>query len=214
MAIERPPAGLTPSEIDALRTEAVRKRVLQQEWAGSVMRDLTKAVTRLHSQSPQAVTPKEYGNQVEQILSLCDHLSVAAEVATASIHVAGNERLELAMEMAGIEADIAREEAEVGRLRKVLEKERKQAERRAQYEALAKVILAEPEPEVSQRQLDEAKAEFDKVGRELAKVEEVKETMSKELALFLHCASNLESCSTQFTKLLGETDENTMDTST
>lgn len=215
MAVERQRAVPTPAEMGALRAEAVRKRVLQQEWAGSAVKDLTKAVAHLHGLSPQAVTQKEHAGLIEHILCLCDQISVAAEVATASIHIAANERLELAEEISGIDAEIAREEAEVGRLRKVLEKERKQAERRAQYDALVKVILEEPEPELSQKQLDEAKEEFDRVEKELARVEEIKETMSKELSLFLHCASNLESFSTQFKELLGDTEETkaAMDTS-
>lgn len=187
--------------------------MLAQEWAGTTMQDLMKAVVRLSTTNPKIAKQDECNAQIESILSLCDRLAVAAEVATASIHVAANERLELNSEMSETEADIAREEAEVDRLRKLLERERKQVERRAQYDALAKVILEEPAPEVSQKRLDEATKESDQVGKEVAKLQEVKEAMSKELTLFLHSASNLESFSATFEELLKGEHENAMDTS-
>lgn len=217
MAVEKQPQMATTdiSEIEAVRREAIRKRVLAEEWAGPAVRNLTKAVAQMHSQAPNTITRTDYAALAEVILNLCDQIGVAAEVAAASIHVAGNERFELATQMADIEAEVAREEIEVERLRKVLERERKQAERRRQYEAIANVILTEPEPKDSQKRLDGANQELAEVEKEISQIDEMKESMSKELSLFLHCASHLDLFSTQFATLLVEEEgEVAMDTTT
>lgn len=192
------------SEIEDVRREAIRKRVLAEEWAGSALKDLGKAVAQLHTQAPSASNLSKYVALAEKILSLCDQVGVAADVAAALIRAAGNERFELASEMANIEAAVRHDEIEVERLRKVLARERKQAERRMQYEALASAVLREPEPLQSQQQLDQANKELAEVEDEIAKIEETKDAMSKELSLFLHCASHLDSFSTQFATLLVE----------
>lgn len=215
MPVEKPAPAPTPdiSEIDAVRRAAIRKRVLAEEWAGPALRDLTKAVARMHTQAPNTITRTEYAVLAEGILCLCDQIGVAADVAAASIHVAGNERFELATEMADIEAEVRHEELEVERLRKVLDRERRQAERRKQYEALANIILKEPEPAESQKRLDEANQELAEVEKEIAQIEEMKDAMSKELSLFLNCASHLDSFSTKFATLLVEEEgEVAMDT--
>lgn len=217
MAVEKQSQVATTdiSEIEAVRREAIRKRVLAEEWAGSAVGDLTKAVARMHSQAANTITRTDYAALAKSVLNLCDQIGVAAEVAAASIHVAGNERFEVATQMADIEAEVAREEIEVERLRKVLDRERKQADRRTMYEALANVILTEPEPKDSQKRLDEANQELAEVKKEISQIEEMKDSMSKEVSLFLHCASHLDSFSTQFATLLVEEEgEVAMDTTT
>ncbi|CDF34378.1 unnamed protein product [Chondrus crispus] len=192
------------SEIEDVRREAIRKRVLAEEWAGSALKDLGKAVAQLHAQTPSASNYSQYVALAEKILSLCDQVSVATDVAASLIRAAGNERFELAEDVAKIEAAVSREEIEVERLHKVLARERLQAGRRKQYETIASVSLREPGLLQSQQQLDQANKELAEVEHEIAKIEETKDAMSRELSLFLHCASHLDSFSTQFATLLVE----------
>lgn len=192
------------SEIESLRLEAIRKRVLGREWAGSSVHDFVKAAAKLHAQTLPTASHPDTTTLAEDMLALGDHIGIAADVAAASVHVAGSERLELATEIADVDAQVSQEEVHVQRLRKALARERKQAERRKQYEALAGIVLREPEPIESQKHLDLVNKELEEVEREMARIDETKDAMSKELSLFLHCAAHLDSFSTHFATLLVE----------
>lgn len=217
MAIEKAVEQMGVSEMDAMRHEAMRKRLLSQQWASTTIENLTNNVAKLHAQSPTA--SENYSSSVETILSQLDTLSAAAEAAAASADVLTVEREEVARETESIAAQVTKEEQEVMALRKMLEKERKLRNQRKQHDALAGVILAWPDMEQGKTDLKEAEKERMLVGKEIEELTKAKELVSKELRLLVHCATGLEVSAGRLSGLVGEggdgiaDDGDTMDTS-
>lgn len=180
-----------PFDIEAARSEGARKRVLSREWCGDSLLDLVSAVSAIAT-LPNEAKEEVYQNHLAQALSSCDHLSIAGEVAANSIQVIAEERLQLAKEMADIDASVAREEVEVQRLRKLLQRERRVVDHRKQLEGLASVLLTLPPlPEFSER-LATAQTNSTAVDQQIRQLEAEKEVLAKELCLLIHCASSAE----------------------
>lgn len=189
-------------QLDSLRHDAVRKLVSSQEWAGSAVQDLTIAVGKLCGTPSKAMTPSTLATLADSILSLCDNISVAAEVGAAAAMAASNEEQEMRGHIAEINGKVEEEEREVRQLRGMLGRERTLAERRGQYEAFADVILSEPSVEESQERLDEERRQLEEVQREMDGILDMRDAMAKEMRLFSHCAASLDAFSRQVVQLL------------
>lgn len=204
-------------QLDSLRHDAVRKLVRSQEWAGTAVHDLASSVGKLCGTASKSLTPNAHARLADSILSLCDHISVAAEVGTAAVITASKEEEELRSNIGQMNAKVENEEREVQRLREVLAREKTLAERRGQYEALAEVILSEPSMDESQKRLDEERVDLGEVQREMDRILETRDAMAKEMQLFSHCVASLDAFSKQVVRLLEgkeEGEENAaMDTS-
>lgn len=216
MAIDRQ-IHANASDIDAVRQEAVRKRLVSREWAANTLQDLTKALCDIHALASD-VPSAAFEPKLADVLNLLDALKSSSETAAASVSIMTLERQQLASETAVIESEVAQAEIDVKHLRKVLEREKRQQDRRKQYEAVAKLILEWPECEQSRVLVQEAKKEENQVVGEIHELEGVKETLSKEMCLLLHCAAGLERSSEVLATLVGAddiqaTDEDAMDTS-
>lgn len=204
-------------QLDSLRHDAVRKLVRSQEWAGTAVQELTSAVGKLCGTTPKPLTPVAHATLTDSILSLCDHISMAAEVGMAAVFTASKEEEELRGNIAEMNTRVEDEERQVRQLREVLAREKRLAERRGQYEALAEVILSEPSVGESQKRLDEEKVELGEVQKEMDRISETRDAMAKEMQLFSHCVASLDAFSKQVVQLLEgkeEEEENAaMDTS-
>lgn len=191
MVVEK--ASAPPPDRDTLRQQRVRNRILAQEWAGKEIDNLATAFTKLYAQTPQSAS--EYANALTPILDMLDSISAACDAAAASVAVATIERQNLAEETAAVEEIVVSRTKEVHALRERLSAERKMAERNKQYDAIASLILKWPKVENSMKRKDLLQRRIESVDDQISALSRVKDNISKELRLLLHCADGLqESC--------------------
>lgn len=199
------------TENDFNPQEAAYKRIQSQEWVGTALNDLCAKIGYLYAvvtNEPAAGTQKpSISSIVGPSLVYCDNISLASQLAAGHAAVCASECEDWKQDLRMLQSEIGEEEATVGRLRDTLEKEKRLAERRAQYEALAKVILQEPSVEESEKELNGAKAALEKVEESIKSIEKVKEGMSKELRLFWHCTSGLDAFSDKIRALQVEEEQ-------
>lgn len=191
------------ADIDTVRREATRKRLLSQEWAGNSLHELVTTVSTLATLKPDASTTL-YQTHLGDALSLCDLMGMAAETAATSIQIIADERLQLAKHTADTDACVAREEVEVQRLRKLLERERRVVDHRKQLDALANVILEYPTRAKFARRLEHAHTAARNVDRHIHQIADVRSILSKDLTLLFSCASSVHHSAKQFSHLVND----------
>eukprot|EP00177_Eucheuma_denticulatum_P007379 GFKZ01013426.1.p1 GENE.GFKZ01013426.1~~GFKZ01013426.1.p1 ORF type:complete len:218 (+),score=54.30 GFKZ01013426.1:173-826(+) len=202
-------AAVTDNSFDP--QEAAYKRIQAQEWVGTALDELCAAMGDLHAAVTSERTAESPAASISSLvgpgLAHCDSVSLASQLAAGHTAVCATECQDWKQNLGALQAEIVAEEAAVRQLRDTLEREKKLAERRAQYEAVAKVILKEPSVEESEKELNEAKAALENVEDSIRSIEKVKEGMSKELRLFWHCTSGLDAFSDKIKALQVEEEQ-------
>ncbi|KAI0565866.1 hypothetical protein FGB62_14g282 [Gracilaria domingensis] len=191
MAVERSTAS--PADRDTARQQSVRNRILYKEWAEDAIDRLSTALAQLHSQPPQST--EDYLSKLPPILDLLDTISAACDTAAASVKVAEAERQDIMKQTAAVEQEIVSHIELVHALRQRLSMQRKMAERNKQYDAIASLILQWPPVEESDNKTRAAEKKIITTEDQIKALARVKEDISKEVNLMLHCVGGLkESC--------------------
>lgn len=188
MVVEK--SNTTSAELDAIRQESVRKRILSQEWAGQTIDHLSSALALLQAQPPRSLD--EYVQKLPSVLDYLDILSAASEAAAASVSVTHAEKEHIINQTSEVEKQIKVETEKVLALRKELAREKKMAERRSEYDAMSSLILRWADCDSSLKRKQEAMAESDRVSKDVERLAGVKDSIAKEVRLLLHCADGLQ----------------------
>lgn len=174
------------------------------------MSDLLTTVGTIASLPQETPTPN-YQVRLSEVLCICDSLLMAGEVAATSIQIIADERLQLAKHTADTDASVAREEVEVQRLRKLLERERRVVDHRKQLDALANIILQYPTRAQFSHRFERAGLAAANVDRHIDGLQHVRDGLSKELSLLLACAAGVQTSANQMQLLLEEQPTNPAD---
>lgn len=178
------------SDVDAIRHEAIRMRLLSQEWAGDSLTELTQALVKLNT-LPPSLSHQQYETYLSLILANLDKFTAAAHAASSFTNVIEEERKQISLHVAKANQAILEEQKQVQHLTQQLEREKRHVDRRAQYDALAKLILEHPSCDKSQKELQDAQNDAATVTAQIQSLEQTKDTVRKELLLLAHCTSEL-----------------------
>ncbi|CAN8076141.1 unnamed protein product [Agarophyton chilense] len=191
MAVER--STVSSGNRETARQQSVRNRILCKEWTEDAIDRLSTVLALLYSQPPTST--QEYTSKLPPILDLLDTITAACDAAAASVTVAEAERLHIMNETANVEQEIKSNLKLVGDMRQRLSIERKMAERNKQYDAVASLILQWPPVEESENKSRMAREKIISIKGQVEALGRVKENISKEVNLMIHCVDGLkDSC--------------------
>lgn len=199
-------------DLAAIRRDGVTKRVQNEEWTGSSVVDLSLKAAKLACEQTYNPADPKFAELLSSIYMYCDQVSVASEVALRAVNASDMDRADWNNEQRQMENITAEERKQVMALRDELKRESMLANRRRQYEVMADSVLREPTIEESESKIKEMEKELKAVSKKVEDIQRLKQSMTMEVALFMHCVTELQTFNSEFEKLCpakeeGEKDE-------
>lgn len=182
--------------MESAHKDGLRKRTMSTEWSGSSMTELMNMSIRCAKGEVNTPWPsvKEIVNDG---LRQCDNIGMFGQVASNNLAVMSERVHELNEDISEIEAKVANEEIEVGRLRKLVECERSIVDQRKQLEGICSVLLQLPSKESLLDTMKQLDMECDRIDAEFDALQNHSDVLAKELNLLLHCSQSVERAANQ-----------------
>lgn len=206
-----PPAATAASgtvrEIERIRKESSRKRLLSEEWNSTAIPELITIVTTKICNGRLNVSKEEYERLVIEGLCQLDQVKICGQVAAQCMEVMRKERLQLSRETRKMYNDVVKEEVEVEELRRVLKREKKLVNHRYQLEGISKILLRLPQRDDILSTLAVEETKMNDVQEQIAHLELERVKLEKELSLLVHCSKSVQISGEKMGKLIHDDED-------